>query len=190
MKRKHIFIIIGVIIGVGVLLGGIYYTWLITPPALPKDPEEGLTLLDSPRFKRLPKYRQEEYLEHITQLLRKLPSDKRAELIEKATKDKSVKKALREVHRYNMRKMIFEYAKATPEKRMQIIDKTIDFIVLMKKRYKGKVRRLRHLRHRGKSRGQFFKRVVEKGNPQMVGLAGEFFRALHQRMKERGIEPP
>lgn len=204
-RKKKILAGIGILVGIIVLAGGIYYTWLIIPPSLPKTPEEGIKLMQSARFKRLPEYRKEEYIEHIAESLEKMEPEKRRELFEKYREDESIRESMRILAENRMRKMVLEYAKASPEQRIEILDRAIDFMAAMRQRPRGvssrpsadsnrrEARRDDSQGPRRSRRGGFRNRMmqrVERGNPQITGLVSEFFMALRQRMKERGIEPP
>ena len=185
--KKKITIAIIMTISAAALGGGIYYTWLITPPSLPKTAEEALHTINSAPYNRMPEYRKTEYLEQTRNLLKNMPEEKRVELFERARTDKSTRKAMMAVRRTAMIQRATDYAKATPGERVRMLDEVIN-----RQEQRRKLRDEQRRSNGGKSagnnrsgtarrsrrRGNIRKRIkgfIEKGNPQRAGLIGEYF---------------
>ncbi len=207
------------LVGVGTLSGGVYYTWLITPPGLPKTAQEAMKTIGSARYERMPDYRKQEYLEQAQKLFHEMPEDQRRALWQGGRDNQAVHQAMREMHENAMDKRMTEFAKATPEQRTKMLDEIID---QMEKGGPGRGfwggrpggpgggpgpgnqpgpgaaggNNPRPDRHGGPGHrhdpGQMRNRVkhmAQEGNPQRAALRTEFFRAIQERRQQRGLPP-
>lgn len=189
--RKKIIVAVTLLIAVGVLVSGIYAAWLMTPPDMPTTPEEGLALLTSPRFERLPEYRQKEYVSAIRAQLEELPREERHALIEQLRTDDETRDALREIHREEMMDRMRRFAKATPEEREEILDEAAEEM----RRWRAPRPERSDDAQRGggesgrrRGRGRMREHIedrVEHGNPQNIGLMREFWQAMGGRHGNR-----
>lgn len=185
--KKKILIGLLVVAGAASLVGGSYYTWLLNPPKLPKTAAEGLALIGSARYERMPDYRKAEYLDRTAQLMQELRPEEHQELRSDLNPGD-----LRQFWQQRMMQRVLEFANADPQHRNRLLDEAI----AQSGRWRGQ--------HRGRSEGNdeqdrtrrqgvFRSRMqehIQKGNPQTGALMGEYFRAVRQRRRERGIEDP
>lgn len=210
-SKKHIISILVIIAGAAVLVGGAITAYRMTPPGMPGTVEEGLATVGTPRFDRLPDYRKEEYLEHMRSLMENMDQQRREELISQVRGDEQMRGILRRVAFSGMMKQVEQYAQADPQERLRIIDEFID----MRQQRRGgpgggppgrggdtggrpDSRRDSSTNRDGSSRsgpgrrGPSRERImnrIEEGNPQRGALMSEFFEAVREREKQRGIEP-
>jgi hypothetical protein len=215
-RNKKILVVALILVGVGTLSGGVYYTWLITPPGPPKTAQEAMKTIGSARYERMPEYRKQEYLEQAQKLFHEMPEDQRRALWQNGEQNPAVHQAMREMHENAMNKRMEDFAKATPEQRTKMLDEIID---QMEKGGRGRGPwggrpggpgagpgsppgpqaaganpqghrpggpGHRHDPGRMKNR---IKRMAEQGNPQRAALRTEFFRAIQERRKQRGLPP-
>jgi hypothetical protein len=216
-KKKIILTSILVLISAGVLSAGVYYTWLITPPSPPKTVQQGLQTINSAKFKHMPEYRQQAYLEQTQNLLDKMPENQRMEMFQKSFSDPSMRNAMMEIHRNEMEQRVIKFAKANPEERIKILDEMIDEMQARRKQFEA-------MRANGNNQGQggprmgdgpggrggpgmggpgggrggrgpgrfadFIKNMAQTGNPQRAALMHEFHQAMRARMAQRGISMP
>ena len=188
--KKIVLIILLSLIGVSTLSGGIYYTWLITPPAPPTTPQEAIDLVKSPRFERLPDSRKKEYLDQTRRLIENMPEEQWHKFFTKMREDPKTRDSMRKAMEIRMNQTAQEYAKATPERRVEMLDEIIDQM----EAHRGQMGAGRGGRGGpGGRSGNFTNRInqrAQEGNPQLAGLHREFHQALRARMEERGITPP
>ena len=176
---------------------GIYFTWRATPPALPETMDDALALVRSSRYQRLPEYRRREYLSHIHGLMEGLDEEQRQIMREAARDDPLLREALGQARRHEMMERTKDYARATPDEQLKILDAMIDRMEAGRRgRPEGQRRGAdgRPPSGDGGSRRQRaqerIKQRIEQGNPQHMALIGEFFRALRARREARGIGSP
>jgi hypothetical protein len=215
-KKKIVLTGLLVLVSASILSGGIYYTWLITPPGQPKTAQEGLKTISSARFERMPEYRKTEYLEQTQKLLEKIPQEQRGKMMEEAIKDPNMRESLHAVHENTMNQQMVKFANATPQERTKMLDEMIDAMQSGRgfggmggmgrggpggpgrgpgdrAGQGGQGRPNGPGGHGGPGRGNFRERIkhmTQEGNPQRMALRGEFMRAMQQRMEQRGIKPP
>ena len=213
-RKKILLTTLLVLASAGILSGGIYYTWLITPPGAPKTAEEGLKTISSARFERMPEYRKTEYLEQTQNLLQAIPEEQRHEMIRQTMRDPDMRGSLRAVHENTMNQQMVKFANASPQEKTQMLDEIIDDMQSGKgfgrmgppggpggprgergaqaQAGQGGQARQDGNRPRG-GRGNFrqhMQRRIQEGNPQRMAMRMEFMRAIRQRMEQRGIQPP
>ena len=174
---------------------GSYYAWLLTPPPMPQSPQQALQVIGSPRYARMPEYRQRSYLERTQQLLESVSDDERRQLFQAARSDESTRRSLRQVRRQQFVQRAITFAKADPPQRTQMLDEMIDRMESRRgrqstRRRPGQSASDGNSANRANLRGRFSQHIQERfehGNPQINSLIGEYFRALHQRRQERGM---
>jgi len=212
VNRKKILTVVLVLVSAGVLTGGVYYTWLITPPGLPKTAQEGLKTIGSARYERLPEYRKQDYLQRTQELMAKMPEQERQQLMQESRDNPAMRQSFRAIGENFLNQRLMEYAKASPEDRVKMLDAIIDaqekgqgFFGPRGGGPGGMGRRDQprasgnsspqngprgdHPRgpgHGGRMR-QRMQHFAQEGNPQRAGLMGEFFEAMRQRRIERGL---
>jgi hypothetical protein len=207
-KNKKLWVAVLVLVGAGTLSGGVYYTWLITPPGPPKTAQEAMKTIGSARFDRMPDYRKQEYMEQAGKLFREMPDDQRRKLWHDGEGNPQVHKAMETMRENFMDQRLNEFAKATPEDRIKMLDQMIDMQEKMRKMGRGPWggppgggqgagagQGGDH--HRGGGPGHHdpgrmrerIKRMAEQGNPQRAGLRMEFFKAMQERRIQRGLPP-
>lgn len=185
--KNRILIVLLVVIGAVSLVCGAYFTWLMTPPEFPETAADGVALIGSRRFERMPEYRKAEYLERTTQLMRDLePQDRQALRSELKPND------VRQFFQQMMMQRALKFSNADPQQRNRMLDEAID-----QWGRRGGRRRSRpddgNEQERDQRQGAFRNRMqeyIQEGNPQTGALIGEYFRAIRQRREERGIEEP
>jgi len=213
-KNKKLLIVVLILVGAGTLSGGIYYTWLITPPGPPKTAQEAMKTIGSARFERLPDYRKQEYMEQARKLFDAMPEDQRRQLWQNGQQNEAFRNEMRAMRENAMDQRMTDFASATPEERTKILDQMIDM------QEKGGWGRPGGGPPRGQGQGgqptanapqgqgpqgghrggpggrhdpgrmrNRIKRMAERGNPQRAGLRTEFFKALNERRAQRGLPP-
>jgi len=185
--KKRILIGLLIVIGSASLACGAYFTWLMTPLQFPKTAADGVALISSRRFERMPEYRKAEYLERTTQLMRDLKPEAR-----KALRSQLKPSNFRQFFQQMMIQRALKLANADPQQRNHMLDEAIN----QWGRWRGH-RRSRPddiaEQERDRRQGAFRHRMqehIQEGNSQTGALIGEYFRAIRQRRKERGIEEP
>ncbi len=212
-KQKIALTVAIVVVAAGVLTGGIYYTWLITPPSPPKTAEEGLKMMGSARFQHMASYRKTAYVEQTQKLMSQLSNEQRRNLFRQMRTDENVRKAMGEAHMAMMTQEAVNFAKASPADRIKMLDAAITREEQMRQAWAGRrpggpstqpdQGRPGGRRDQagpggsrgpggpgGPGRGDFRARMqqfVEHGNPQMAGLMREYRRAIHERRAQLGL---
>lgn len=197
-----------VLLAVGALGLGIYYAWLITPPALPTTAAEGLATLASARYERLPDYRKQEYATRTRELIEQMPEEQRHEMFQQMRGNQDARHSMREVFRQAMEERLRKMATADDAERDKLLDEMID---RMQEHLQARANRPRPERPTGQAqdgnqrpgegdrrggddrRGNFRDRMqhhIEEGNPQHHAIRREMHQAIRERMEERGIDPP
>lgn len=214
-KKKIVLISLLVLASGGVLSGGIYYTWLITPPGAPKTAEQALKTIGSARFERMPEYRKAQYFEQTQKLLEQIPQEKRQQMIQETMKDPEMRESLHAVHENTMNQQMIKFANASPQERTKMLDEIIDNMQSGRGMggmgfgrpggpppgggragqagQGGPGRPNGPGGPGGPGRGNFRERMqrrIQEGNPQRMAMRMEFMRAVRQRMEQRGIQPP
>jgi hypothetical protein len=211
-KNKKLWVAALILAGAGTLSGGVYYTWLITPPGLPKTAQEAMKTIGTTRYERMPDYRKQAYMEQAQKLFHEMPEDQRRALWQDGERNPAVRDAMREMHENAMTKRMEDFAKAAPAERIKLLDQFID---QMEKGGMGRGpwggrpggpgggpgngaadRRggpggpggPGHQHGPGHMRDRI-KHMAQEGNPQRAALRGEFFQAIQERRKQRGLPP-
>lgn len=125
MKKK---ILVGLLVatGVAVLTGGVYATWLMTPPGMPTTAEEAAEMLTSARFQRLPIERKEAYIARMRELISEMDDEQRRAFFEANRDNDELREVTREVFQEVVMNRAREYAAADPNVRLAMLDETID----------------------------------------------------------------
>lgn len=210
--KKRILVAAAVVGSFAVLAGGMYVTWLITPPSLPKTADEAASVIGSPRFNRMDDSRKDAYMEASRKLMEQLPPEKRHELFMKNRDNENTHQAMRQMMEREMAKRVDAFTKAaTPEEKIKILDEDIDRMEAMRAAFEkmrppgdnaggppqGNANAQGGERRGGggPGRGGFnpgrmkahIENRIETGNPQRGALMGEYFQAIRERRKERGL---
>jgi hypothetical protein len=201
--------------GVSVLTGGIYYTWLITPPGPPKTAEEGVKTIGSARFARLPDYRKSAYMEQTRDLVMRLPQDQQREIVRQFHDNEAVHRQMEQGFRAAMTKQVMDFAKASPEDRLKLLDAAIDREEQMRSMWGGgrgpggppggggfgrpgqggpgaQGQAPGRGGPGGPGHGNWqarMQQMVEHGNPQQFALMRQFRQAVEMRRAQRGLSP-
>lgn len=109
-----------VVVSSAALTGGAYYTWLITPPSLPETAVEGLEVIGTARYERMPIERKQEYLQRTGSLMREMTDDPRHEMFSRFRTDESARQAMREIREDQSTELMRKIAQADPAQRQQI----------------------------------------------------------------------
>jgi len=183
-----------------ILIAGIYFTWLITPPAMASTPEDALATLNSPRFEWLPRERQSDYIQHAGRLLSDLSDEDRRAMFRKMRTDESMRQAMRTVRRDSMIQRYRELANASQAERNAELDRMIAQMkqfAAQRGSGEGRPRPQRQREsgdeHRGDRRGrmqQFVQNRVQQGNPQGGAMRLEMGQAIRQRAEQTGQSLP
>ena len=120
--KKKLLVGILALIAIAVLTGGIYMTWLLSPPPPPQTMAESVVLLKSPRFKRLPGERKTEYMQHISELRKQMDPAQRQVFREQHRDDHEYFQARREVWTEMIHQHVRKFAQADPAQRTVILD--------------------------------------------------------------------
>ncbi|QDU34049.1 hypothetical protein KS4_21110 [Poriferisphaera corsica] len=207
-RKKKIMTGLLVVIAVGALGAGSYMTWLMTPPGLPSTPAEAIAMMKSARYQRLSPQRKEQYQMRMRELMEGMEQEQRGDFIRANMGDREVRREVFGSMRAMMEKRTKEFAAASPEDRLAILDADIDRIVAMRDQFQGmrggrggpggpegrgrenmsdedREKRREQMRERMTERGQ---QRAETGNPQSQALRTEYRAAMDARMKQRGIE--
>lgn len=198
MTRRNfaILLVLGATATAAVAVGG-YWTWRQSPPPMPTTAQEALETLASPRFQRMPDYRQAEYTEQARRLVTEMPAADRQSLFDRVGADEATREALDRAWQNAVWQRGLEFARADTQQRIVLLDELInqqEARRLLRQQGGGAQRAperpapdARQRRdERGRVRGMIQERM-EKGNPQQVALFGEFYRALAERRRERGL---
>lgn len=199
--------------GISVLTGGIYYTWLITPPGPPKTAQEGVKTMGSARFARLPDYRKSAYMEQTRELIGKLPEDQRRDLFRQIRDDDAARREMERGFRAMMTKQVMDFAKASPADQVKLLDAAIDREEQMRAMWGGRRgpdgprdgnagigrpggpggppgqgpgRGGPGGPDRGNRRARMHQ-MIEQGNPQHFALMRQFRQAMEMRRAQRGL---
>jgi len=173
---------------------------------LPQTPEEGLRVLASDDFAKLPDYRKDAYRREVQRLVTALPEDQRLAMFQKYRGSAELQKGFQQLQFNPIRIAMDEYLKAPPGDRTAKIDRFIDQF--------EQFRRLggfgRSLASGGRTTGsgaappggepaggpdaerrnRFVQRLesqIQEGNPQETARMMEFIKHMRQRRKERGL---
>ncbi|NLX06389.1 MAG: hypothetical protein GXY33_14720 [Phycisphaerae bacterium] len=216
--KKQLIVAGLVVVGAVTLAGGAYYAYLLTPPAFPETAEEAIATIGSARYERLPEYRQEEYLEQAGRLLRELPEEERRQLRGRFGESDGAREAMGAIFMNEAVQRATDFAAASPEDKIRILDEDIDRFEQMRERFanrrpdgpraqgegqrrgEGGGPQMDRGGRRGDGRGgtpeergarrrQRMMNRIEHGNPQRAALMGEYFRALGERREQRGLPP-
>ena len=208
-RKKKIMTAVLSVAAVGVLCAGAYMTWLMTPPGLPSTLDEAIAMMKSARYQWLSPERKEQYQIRVRELMEGMNDDERGEFMRTNMRDREVRREMFGGMRAMMEKRTREFARATPEERLAILDEDIDRMVAMREQFKGMRGRGpggsggpgapgngRDREMSGQERSERRERAVqrgqqnaESGNPQQQALRTEYRAAMDARMKQRGIEP-
>ena len=207
--KKKVLVSLLALIAMGVLAGGVYATWLMTPPGMPTTPEEAAALIKSPRFQRLSAERKADYMERMRELMEGMTDDQRQALFEQYRGDREFFEARREVMTEMMNQRAREFAVADPATRLAILDETLQRLESARGFGRPRGREGGDRRERGErpemteeQRAEMQQRREERmaqrvnemqeraatGNPQDAALRTEFRNALRARAQQLGIE--
>lgn len=205
--RKTILASLLAVTAAGVLAGGWYYTWLLKPPPMPRDIDEALAVLKSPRYQRLPDSRREPYLEKTREIFEAMSPDQRAQIRKTIEGDPEARKAVQQAMEDRMYQMARNYVTADADKRRLMVNQFVAMMELGQRFGRGlgpstqpatqaKERtpeeQAEEKARRDQRRNEFVKRMqeqVEKGNPQKQQYVTEFFKAIRDRRAELGLDP-
>ncbi len=191
--KRNILVAAIVLAGSGAVIGGAYYAWLITPPAMPQTAEQGIAMLGSARFDRMPDYRQDEYAARVRELIHQMPDDQRRDLFRQMHGNEDARDSMRQMMRRQMQQHVRELAEADEAERDVMLDQIID----QQEQRASQPRPQRPPgagdRRGGGDRGNFrdrMQRRIEEGNPQGHAIRREIRDAIRDRRDERGLPPP
>lgn len=209
--RKVVLVSLLALSASGVLAGGWYYTWLMKPPPMPKDIDEAMAVLKSPRYQRLPDSRREPYLEKTREIFEAMSADQRAQVRKTIDNDPESRKAVQQAMEDRMYQMARNYVNAEPDKRKQMVNQFVAMMELGQRFGRGfgsatrpaatppdtkdeptPEQQAEEKARREQRRNEFMKRMqeqVEKGNPQKQQYVTEFFKAIRDRRAELGLDP-
>lgn len=167
-------------------------------PAFPETAEEGLHVLSSPQFERLPDYRQEAYRSEVQRLVAALPEQERMRLFERFRTDEEMRRGLRALRMNPMHEALETYYGAPPDERRAVVDGFID-----------RMEQWRRLRETTGGPGgpvrpgapraggpppeqqsafrDRMERRFQEGNPLETARIMEFWKHVRQRREERGL---
>jgi len=194
MKKKWITMSFALLLAAGVLAGGIYLTWLRTPPPMPANVDEAIKVLSSPQYSRLSEAERQPYIQRARELGEKLSGEERSAMWKRANEDPEFRKNARDVQNDVMLQRAREFAKADPAKRKQIINTMV--MMEMAARAAGKMPPGprggggggdANAAQRRAERKKWMQDKIENGNPQSQAYMSEFFKALMDRRKELGL---
>jgi hypothetical protein len=97
-KKKTLIVALAVVAPL-VLISGLYYTHLTTPPPVPKTFEQAVKTMGSGRYQRLPDYRKAEYAGQARRLLAELPPERREQVRKEMAEDETLGPIAREMGR-------------------------------------------------------------------------------------------
>ncbi len=195
--KKKLLVGILALIAITVLAGGIYMTWLLSPPPPPKTMAESVALLKSPRFKRLSGERKTEYIQHISELRKQMDPEQRQVFREQHRGDHEYFQARHEVWTEMIHQHVRKFALADPAQRTVILDGILQRIEGARRFGSRSQRPARpplteqqqtDRQRRRATRIERFQQRAATGNAQDAALRYEFFQALRQRATEKGIE--
>jgi len=203
MRKKKLLAVVACLVAAGAATA---YWFLPTAPKAP-DPqtqpkEETVKFLASKEFSKLPEKEREEYFSKLVEARRNDQSDSPGLWSEMRKLPEAERETLqaniRPLFEARMTKEAEEYFALPDEKKMEHLDKIID---RMQERFAQHQERVEQQggnqqgggRPDGQRRGPSAQRVkqrIETTSPHNQALMAEFRKDLHDRMKERGIEPP
>ena len=195
MKKKYWIVSVLCVVAVMVLSGGIYLTWLLTPPPMPESMDDVKALLTSARFQRLPDDRKLAYVSRINEMMEGMDDQRRGALWGEMRDDPALREAAREVRWQFMIARARDFAMADEATRNAMLDRLIAMMEARggwgrnrdrgqeestpEQQAKREQRRERMLDRMGQN--------AQTGNPQHTAYIGEFFKALNNRRTELGL---
>ena len=194
-KKKTMIAALGVLAPV-VLVSGIYYTYLMTPPPMPKTFEKAVNTMDSARYKRLPDYRKAEYAAQARRIFAELAPERQEEVGKEMADDETLRAIGREMRRGEELERYKRFSRASRAERIRMLDEDINRREAARaerqarSRQSGTQRQARSGRQRGtKSATNVIRQMIQQDNPQTgaFGLGAEYRRALKERQKQRGL---
>jgi hypothetical protein len=200
-KKTILITALGVLAPV-VLISGLYYAYLITPPPMPETFDQAVDTMESARFKRLPDYRKAEYAGQARRLFGELPPERQEEIRKQMGDDETMGKVAREMQRGRAAEVHKKYSQASRADRFKMLDEQIDQQEAERARREQAAREAPQRpspreraaqRQQGTQRARTIVRgMVQQDNPQtgVFGLGAEYKRALRKRRKQRGLETP
>lgn len=193
--KKKIGVGVLVVVAAAILAFGGYYSWLITPPPMPKTVEEAGELLVSARYLRLPESRRFDYMQRASELFDNATQEQKKEMFKKARKNPADKEAFRKAIEDRINMEMRNYTLADDFDRRMIIDRAIGMQEMMTSRQSKRApremtpeRKAKHERRKD----EFIKQIqekLEKGNPQHQAYFGEFIKAMITRREAMGLDP-
>lgn len=130
--KKWVGISVLVVLAITAVSAGGYYTWLHTSPPLPATTEDAMSLVKSPRFRRLSEAEREPYVERIRELTDAMTPEQREKSWEMMRGDPELRKEVQKVQVEAMGMRFREFAKADPQRRLAILDEDIQKMEAMR----------------------------------------------------------
>ena len=209
--RKWVVTSLLAVVAAAAVTYGVYYVWLTTPPAMPETLEQAVEVVNSPRFAQLSPQRKEAYQTRMMELFREADDTEREAVRDRVRDEPELRRGMRDTMREVMFNRVQAFATASPSERKKMLDEDIDRMQQMRRnrppRPEGGERRGGGGGPRGDrsddgsaenrqrdpdrpSRRERMQDRIEHGDPQRQALMMEYWRALRERMEERGIERP
>lgn len=193
--KKKIGVGMLVVAATAILAFGGYYSWLITPPPMPKTVEEAGELLVSARYLRLPESRRFDYMQRSSELFDSATPQQKKNLVNQARKDPADKEAFKRAIEDRINMEMRNYALADDFDRRMIIDRAIGMQVMMTAQQAKKPPREMTPERQARNdrrKGEFILKIqekIEQGNPQHQAYFGEFIKAMMTRREQMGLDP-
>lgn len=187
--------IVIVLVVCAILAGGAAATILLWPQPAPPDiatqsEQDVVRYVASEQFSKLPEPKRQVYLQAVADRFEGRPPDMRDVELSDEQRDR-LRENVRPMFRQRMEQRIDAFFALPEEQRDAYLDDMIDRMQEMRnRRPRDAGRGDRQGRRGGGFTPERMKQRLENTPPDRRAKMAEFFRAMRQRMEDRGIEPP
>jgi hypothetical protein len=194
-KKKTLVVALAVVAPV-VLVSGLYYAHLTTPPPVPKTFEQAVKTMGSGRYQRLPHYRKAEYAGQATRLFTELPPERREQVRKDMAENETLGPIAREMGRGTEIELYKAFSRAPRVARVKMLDAEIQRreaarTARQERSRQSATQRQAQAGRQGPTRTatQVVRGMVQQDNPQTgaFGLGAEYSKAMRERRKELGL---
>lgn len=195
ITKKHVLATLGAAVSLGVLVFGVRYWWMHRPLGLPQTAEQAVAGVASDRFKNMPEYRQQEYLEQTRRLMDELPREERRALVESVPEFREV---VGEARMREMEQRMKDYMLADAATRAQMDQEAEQRMAQWRQNRPagqggpGGPRPDGDRQPSGEWQSRMRERMeqrFEEGNPQLNGWRSEFFRHRREQQEKKQQQP-
>ena len=214
--KKSILLGLLIVLGLAASAGGLWMYATETQINLPRTGDEAVRVMATEPYKQLPEYRKEAYRKEARRLIEALPEDQRRSFFQRAFSDAGTQRGLEQLRFDPMQKMMDGFFTKPPKERTAALDAIIDQMELFAKMGMHGPRAGTAAGSRPAGAGvpagstppppmthamlppvqnpasrqrvvQHIESQIQQGDPREAAKRMEFFKAIEQRRKERGL---